>query len=159
MACVVRPAEPHDEPWIAALLREHWGGPIIGSRGTPHNVLDHPALIAEAHGARCGLLAYRVAASRCEVLVIDARPRFQGTGSALIEAVVQKAREARCSRVWLVTTNDNLDALRFYQRRGFFLAALHRGAIDEARRMKPTIPRTGYYGIPIRDEIALERPL
>jgi hypothetical protein len=58
--------------------------------------------------------------------------------------------------VWLVTTNDNLDALRFYQRRGLRLVAVHAGAVDEARRLKPEIARVGEYGIPIRDEIELE---
>ncbi len=63
-----------------------------------------------------------------------------------------------CARLWLITTNDNVDALRFYQRRGFELAALHRRAVDESRsRLKPEIPVAGAYGIPIRDEIELEK--
>jgi GNAT superfamily N-acetyltransferase len=122
-------------------------------------VPDWPALIAGIGGARCGLLACRPAPPDCEILVIDAEPRYQGIGSALIAAVVQAARAAGCARLWLVTTNDNVDALRFYQRRGFALAAVHRGQIDEARKRKPSIPREGRYGIPIRDEIELERLL
>jgi ribosomal protein S18 acetylase RimI-like enzyme len=59
----------------------------------------------------------------------------------------------------LLTTNDNLHALRFYQRRGFRLAALYPGALAEARKLKPSIPETGYHGIPIRDEIELEMSL
>jgi hypothetical protein len=59
--------------------------------------------------------------------------------------------------VWLVTTNDNLVALRFYQRRGFRLSALRPGAVDEARRrLKPAIPDAGAFGIPLRDELELE---
>ena len=61
-------------------------------------------------------------------------------------------------RVWLVTTNDNLEALRFYQRRGFRLAQLRCGAVDEARRhLKPAIPASGFFGIPVHDEIVLEQ--
>jgi hypothetical protein len=73
--------------------------------------------------------------------------------------VVAAARAAGRTRVWLITTNDNLDALRFYQRRGFTLAALHRGAVARSRRLKPTIPEVGAHGIPIRDELELERRL
>ena len=66
---------------------------------------------------------------------------------------------AGCRRLWLITTNDNLPALRFYQRRGFVLAALHRDAIAASRRLKPQIPLLGLDNIPIRDELELEMAL
>ena len=43
--------------------------------------------------------------------------------------------------------------MRFYQRRGFVLAGVYPGAIEQSRRIKPQIPRVGNFGIPIRDEI------
>jgi ribosomal protein S18 acetylase RimI-like enzyme len=79
-------------------------------------------------------------------------------GTALLEAVERIAAERGCRRLWLLTTNDNVDALRFYQRRGFRLARLNPGAVDEARaRLKPELPTVGDYGIPIRDELVLEK--
>ena len=70
------------------------------------------------------------------------------------------AAEAGCTKLWLITTNDNVDALRFYQRRGFRLAALHRGSVDDSRaRLKAEIPEVGDHGIPLRDEIELELEL
>jgi hypothetical protein len=80
----------------------------------------------------------------------------QGVGTALIEAVKVAAIEAGCRRLWLMTTNDNLHALGFYQRRGFRLVAVYPGAVDAARLLKPEIPLLGNDGIPIRDEIELE---
>ncbi|NWG75746.1 MAG: GNAT family N-acetyltransferase [Rubrivivax sp.] len=71
----------------------------------------------------------------------------------------RRARQVRCTRVWLLTTNDNVNALRFYQKRGFVLAALHREAVAHARQIKPEIPLSGEYGIPIRDELELEMML
>jgi hypothetical protein len=68
----------------------------------------------------------------------------------------QEAIKQSCRRVWLITTNDNLNALRFYQRRGMRPVAVHRGAVDEARRIKPTVSLTGDHGIPIRDELEFE---
>ena len=78
---------------------------------------------------------------------------------ALIEAVVSTVAAQGGRELWLVTTNDNVDALRLYQRRGFHLARLDSGAIDRARDLKPTIPLLGRYGIPMRDELMLVRPL
>ena len=79
--------------------------------------------------------------------------------SFLINAVREAALSAACHRVWLITTNDNIQALRFYQRRGFELVAVHRDAIKESRKLKPEIPEVGMHGIPLRDEIELELKL
>jgi GNAT superfamily N-acetyltransferase len=115
--------------------------------------LDHPALMAERDGTLVGVLTYVVTGDSCEILTLHAAEQWTGAGTALVEAVERKAR-----RLWLLTTNDNVDALRFYQRRGFRLAELRPGAVDESRReLKPEIPETGEYGIPIRDELILEK--
>jgi ribosomal protein S18 acetylase RimI-like enzyme len=66
-----------------------------------------------------------------------------------------KALQAGCSRLWLITTNDNLIALKFYQKRGFQLIAVHPDALAESRKIKPSIPQFGMHGIPLRDEIEL----
>jgi ribosomal protein S18 acetylase RimI-like enzyme len=80
----------------------------------------------------------------------------KGIGSALVEAVKEKAKAAGCERLWLITTNDNAAALRFWQKRGFRLSAIYPNAVEELRRLKPEIPLTGNDGIPIRDEMELE---
>ncbi len=72
-----------------------------------------------------------------------------------LPALVAVRRDAGCRRVWLTTSNDNLEALRFYQRRGLRIVAVHRGAIDRARELKATIPLVGRHGIEIHDEIEL----
>jgi GNAT superfamily N-acetyltransferase len=121
--------------------------------------LEHPALVAERDdGALAGVLTYVVEGDACEILTLHAADQWAGAGTALLRAVEQEAAERGCRRLWLLTTNDNVDALRFYQRRGFRLAELHPGAVDESRaRLKPEIPETGEYGIPLRDEIVLDK--
>jgi GNAT superfamily N-acetyltransferase len=122
--------------------------------------LEHPMLVAVDGAEPAGLLTYILDEDACEVLTLHAAQQWQGAGSALLHAVAGLARDAGCSRLWLVTTNDNVDALRFYQRRGFRLRALRAGAVDAARRdRKPEIPRIGDHGIPLRDEIELELDL
>jgi hypothetical protein len=59
--------------------------------------------------------------------------------------------------LWLISTNDNLNALKFYQKRGFSLVKLYKNAVNETRKkIKPEIPLIGENGIPIRDEVELE---
>ena len=64
---------------------------------------------------------------------------------------------AGCTRLWLITTNDNLRALALYQRWGMEIVAFHRHAVTKARRdLKPSIPERGAQGIPIAHELELE---
>lgn len=106
-----------------------------------------------------GVVTYLVRDSECEIISLNSPEPNRGVGSALIEAVVEEARRHACRRVFLSTTNDNLRALGFYQRRGFAIAAVRLRALNETRRRKPAIPLIGENGIPLRDEIELEMPL
>ncbi|BAS26305.1 acetyltransferase [Limnochorda pilosa] len=158
------PSTKVDRAWLEQLWTAEWGGTTMISRGKRHRLDDLEARIAWQGGERVGAVTYRIGseaggAPECEVLSLNARLEGKGIGSLLLEAVEAVAREAGCRRVWLTTTNDNLDALRFYQRRGYRLAALYPGAVDAARDAKPTIPRVGDHGIPIHDEIELEKGL
>jgi GNAT superfamily N-acetyltransferase len=152
----VRAIEPEDRPAVERLLDERWGG-VVAVHGRLLAPAGLPGLLAERDGATVGLLTYAPAGDALEVVTIDAFPPGAGTGTALLDAAAAVARDAGCRRVTLVTTNDNLDALRFYQRRGFRLAGLRPGAVDAARALKPAIPVTGAYGIALRDELDLER--
>lgn len=156
----VRDATPADRPWIEAFL-DLANARRVARRGQVVDPLDHPMLISESDGARSGLLTFVVTGEDCEILTLHVVRRGAGAGSALVTAVRSIAAERGCRRLWVLTTNDNVDALRFYQRRGFRLTALRPGAVDEARlRLKPEIPEIGDHGIPLRDEIelALELP-
>lgn len=106
-----------------------------------------------------GIATYRVEGDECELVTLDALVQRRGVGSALLERVAAEARSRSCRRLWLITTNDNLNALGFYQRRGLRLVALRRDAIAEARKLKPEISAVGAQGIPIRDDIELELAL
>ena len=130
----------------------------VARLGRLEQALDHPALVAERDGTLAGVLTFVLDGDACEILTLHAAERFGGTGTALVEAVEQRAADAGCSRLWVITTNDNVDALRFYQRCGFRLAALHRGAVDDSRAgLKPEIPRIGEHGIELHDELELEK--
>lgn len=95
----------------------------------------------------------------CELVTIDALCQFQGVGTALLEKVEARALAACCSKIWTITTNDNLDAQRFFQKRGFVITSYRIGGMTKIRLLKPSVPKVGYYGLPIRDEIELEKLL
>ena len=159
MAGVVRPYDPSaDERWATGFLDEHLGGRRQARGGELIDVLG-PGLGFVA-GDRTGLLTYRIDSDALELTAVAAEPRRHGTGTALVDALVDAARYVGVSRIWVVTTNDNLDALAFYEHRGFRVTKVRTGAIDEARRtLKPTIPVVGQHGIEMHDEIELTRVL
>jgi ribosomal protein S18 acetylase RimI-like enzyme len=153
----VRERREADRSAVEAFLAERHSA-RVARLGRLENPLDHPALVAERNGALAGVLTYVVGAGECEILTLHAAACRRGVGTALVEAVERLAAERGCRRLWVLTTNDNVDALRFYQRRGFRLAQLHPGAVDRSReRLKPELPKVGAHGIPLRDELVLEK--
>jgi ribosomal protein S18 acetylase RimI-like enzyme len=152
----VRPATDEDRAALEPLWLERWGSLRMVSRGRMHELLSYPTLAAHHEGELVGALAYDVRDGELEVVILDAFADGLGVGTALLAAATEEARRQGCRRLWLITTNDNTHALRFYQRRGLQLAALHRNAIEESRRLKPEIPQHGADGIPLRDELELE---
>ena len=106
-----------------------------------------------------GLVTFVIGPAGCEIISLDSLKEGGGTGTALVDAVAQEAMQRGCTRLFLSTTNDNLRALGFYQRRGFELVSVRRGAVRESRKRKPGIPLIGDNEIPIRDEIELELQL
>jgi len=153
----VRAIEPGDRAALEPLAHDLWGTHIVVGHGTVFEPATLAGFLAERDGRTVGLLTYVLDGDALEIVTIDAFPPAAGTGTALMDAAVETARARGCRRVVLMTTNDNLDALRFYQRRGFRIAAVRPGAVAAARALKPQIPETGAYGIPLRDEIELER--
>jgi ribosomal protein S18 acetylase RimI-like enzyme len=153
----VRPAGEADRPMIAWLMMELWGSALQYVHQTLYRPAELPGLIAERSSRVVGLLTFHVDGSVLEVVTLNALVRRGGVGTLLMEAAVAEARQRGCQEIRLTTTNDNLDAIRFYQRRGLRLVALRPGAVDRARAEKPEIPRIGDYGIPLRDEVDLAR--
>lgn len=152
---VVRPVQEGDRPTVEWLTTQLWGAPEVVVHDDVFYPAALPGFIAERAGRIAGLVTFDVRPGLLEIVTINALEQQTGIGTLLIEAVRAEAKHRGCREITLTTTNDNIGALRFYQRRGFRLAALRAGAVDRSRLRKPEIPRTGDYGIPLRDEIDL----
>ena len=154
----IRPLHDEDKDWIRRLLIDHWAADFVIVHGVLYYPAELPGFAAELGAAKAGLITYRIDREGCEIMTLDSLFPGRGIGGALTEAVKDIAERKGCRRLWLVTTNDNLHALRFYQRKGFTLAALRTNVMEETRKRKP-VPLLGFDGIPIRDEIELEMML
>lgn len=152
----VEPLTRADSQWVRQFMVQRWHAETVVAHGQefyPHLL---PGFVAVLDIERIGLVTYRIDRGSCEIITLDSLRPGLGVGTALIEAVKTVAQETACDRLWLIATNDNLRALGFYQKCGLMLVAVHGGAVEKARQMKPSIPLIGEGGIPIRDEIELE---
>lgn len=156
----VRPLTENDRGWAGEVEAESWSEPIVARLGELIDPTQLPGFIALLDGERAGLASYAVRGDECELVTIRSLREGRGVGRALFDAVRNAAIEASCTRLWLITTNDNLRALKLYQRWGMEIIAFHRHAVTEARRhLKPSISERGAHGIPILHEFELELSL
>jgi len=152
----IRQLNEVDNAWVTRLLEEHWGSTKIVTRGQVYHADNLPGIIAIQDDKPVGLLIYCLNEDECQIVSMNSLIEGMGIGSALMEAVRTMAASVGSKRLWLITTNDNTSALRFYQKKGFRLVAIYPDALKESRVLKPEIPLTGMNGIPLRDEIELE---
>lgn len=153
----IRDAVDADRDWIRRKLVAGWGSHMVVLRGV---LLDPTLLPGLVCGENEGVLHHRPLDDiTYEIVVLEAYRQWHGIGTALVEAVAALATSSGYRELAVVTTNDNVDALRFYQARDFHLFDLRAGAVERARGLKPEIAPTGWYGLPIRDEIELRRTL
>lgn len=158
-AFAVRAIHAEDRPWLRALWQREWGGETQVSHGAQHHVSEVDALVAWRGAVRVGAATFVATGRTAELVTLNADPRGQGIGSRLLAAWEEAMARRGVARLTLTTTNDNLDALALYQRRGYRLARLIPEAVMRARLQKPSIPVTGHHGIPLRDELVLEKCL
>jgi ribosomal protein S18 acetylase RimI-like enzyme len=153
----VRPLTDDDRTWARQVEAESWTEPLVARLGELVDPTALPGFIALLDNERAGLASYAVRGEECELVTIRSLREGHGVGRALLDAVRDAALKSGCTRLWLITTNDNLRALGLYQRWGMEIVAFHRHAVTEARsHLKPSIPQLGMQGIPVAHEFELE---
>lgn len=153
------PVGEQNRQQVNRFLTEHWFSTEMVVRGTRLDMTKAEGILARDRSGIAGLLTYAVRGSVCEILSLDSLRPGEGIGTSLVSRAVEAARRNHCRKVIVVTTNDNINAIRFYQKRGFDMAGLYRNALDVSRKMKPEIPLIGENGIPLRHEIEFEMDL
>ncbi|MBJ8029311.1 GNAT family N-acetyltransferase [Bacillus cereus group sp. N21] len=142
---------------IELFMHENWGSTLMVSRERAHQLDQLPGFIATEDNRIIGIITYEIKENDCEIVSLDSFKENKGIGTKLVEYVIDIAKKQCCKKVWLITTNDNTNALRFYQKRGFMMTNLYIDAVKEARKIKREIPLIGYDNIAISHEIQLEK--
>lgn len=141
---------------VNSFLIEHWYSTSMIMRGKKYDLAVADGIAAFDEGTITGLITYMITDNLCEITSLDSLRERQGTGTALVNKVIEIARDRNCVKVVLITTNDNINAIGFYQKRGFDLAHLYHNALDISRTLKPQIPLIGDNNIPLKHELEFE---
>jgi ribosomal protein S18 acetylase RimI-like enzyme len=151
----ILPLNSSDFEQVKEIMIKEWGSDYV----IVHGDIIHPA---ELPGYKIidgknlvGLITCVIRGQECEIVTLNSFREGEGIGETLLRSVEAYALSQQCKTCMLVTTNDNLNALGFYQKRGFYISEVRPGAVDESRKVKMSIPMIAENGIPIRDEITL----
>ena len=156
---VIRRVVDTDRSKIKDYLKEHWGDSRLINSRAEHEGSELPGFIIYQEGFIIGLLTYHIDGQDCELVSINSDSSSRGIGSMLLRSLEDEAIDQGCQRIWAITTNDNLQAMRFYQKRGYDLKKIHFDSIASLRARKEAIPLIGEAGIALRSEIEVEKLL
>ena len=148
-----------DRNQLQAFIRSFWHADEMVTKGRLHTPWLHQGYVCKEEDQIVGAITYQVFNQEMEITLLDSRQRNRGYGTKLVEKVILEAKKQRCKRVWCMTTNDNMPAMGFFQKRGFEMVKLHLNSMEKSRKLKPGIPLTGAGGIPIKHEVELEMVL
>jgi len=148
-----------DKSLVSKFISESWGSVLSVSRSKVYDASTLPGFICKKKNKIIGLLTYNIKDNECEIVTLDSKISNKGLGTKLLNLVIEKAKVNQCERIWLITTNDNTNAIRFYQKRGFEWTGFYKDAMKESRKIKPEIPELGNDNIPIKHEIEFEYKL
>lgn len=152
----IRPIEEKDNNWLKQVFQAQFGSERIALRGKVINAIDTQGFIAEEKGERVGIILYELQKDNIEIIALVSLSPQQGVGTALIKSIIELAKKVNRQSITVITTNDNTQALRFYQKRGFAITGFFPDAVKALRKLKPELPVFGNDRIPIRDEIELQ---
>lgn len=140
-------------------MKEEWASTRIVTKGKVHLTENLPGFIVIYKKRRVGLITYNIIDEECEIVSLNSLIKNSGIGTILLDSLEHIAKSRGCKRIWLITTNDNVEALRFFQLKGYYIKEININAVSNSRKLKPEIPFLGLYNIEIRDEIELEKIL
>lgn len=142
--------------FVNDFIMRQWYSTKMIIRGKEIDMTTVDGIIVTENDAITGLITYIFYGNICEIISLDSLLESQGIGTTLVNKVILIAKDHNCRKVVLITTNDNINAIRFYQKRGFDMVHLYHNALDISRKLKPEIPLLGDNNIPLKHEIEFE---
>ena len=155
---LIREAAEADRPRALEIFLREFGDRQLVAGGEPVSVDEGQLLVGETEEGVAGALAWRQMEGALHIIALAADPLWQrsGLGGYLLAEAEMLARRTSLPRVLVTITNDNIPALYFYQRRGYRISAVLADSVTSQPRNRN---RSGFAGIPIRDEIQLTKDL
>ena len=145
-----------DRTLVDEFIRQQWYTTTMIIRGKEIDMTQKEGFYVKEQEDIIGLITYFVSDDVLEVISLNSLRENQGIGTKLVDAVIREAKDRKLKKILVVTTNDNINAIKFYQKRGFDMACLYHNALDISRKIKPEIPLIGDHSIPLRHEIEFE---
>ena len=145
-----------DRTLVDEFIRQQWYTTTMIIRGKEVDMTQTEGFYVKEQEDIIGLITYFVSDDVLEVISLNSLRENQGIGTKLVDAVIREAKDRKLKKILVVTTNDNINAIKFYQKRGFDMACLYHNALDISRKIKPEIPLIGDHSIPLRHEIEFE---
>ncbi len=155
----IRKITSKDQDQVLEIVNHFWGAAFVVAHGEVFYPQNLAGLAAVEKEKILGICHYQIHDEQCEIITLACLRENCGIGARLIQAVEKAALQANGQKISLITTNDNLNALGFYQKRGFRIKKIFPDQMDVTRKIKPNLPEYGENGIPLRDEILLEKDL
>lgn len=153
---IIRQINENDRSIINEYITHHFSSQRLVSRGVVHDSNILPGIIACSEDDPLGFILYHVDGEECQIIAAVSIVQEEGFGRTLMREMQGITRSAGCKRLWLITTNNNIAAQKFYQSLGFKLVKTHVDAITNSRFLKPEIPEKDSEGVPIKDELEYE---
>lgn len=155
----IRIISPENRKQINDFISSHWFSTDMVIRGELVDMTRLDGFVIYDKETIIGLITYRIKSNECEIMSLDSLKENQGIGTNLVNKIIEIASEKKYTKIKLITTNDNINAIRFYQKRGFDMVNIYRNALDTSRKLKPSIPLLGDFNIPLKHEIEFEMDL
>jgi septum formation protein len=135
---VVADLEDDDRPWLESLVAKEWGRPLVSLSGS-YEPSELSGLVAWSDGRRLGTVLYRDDDAGREVVLLHSLLRRCAIGSSLLADAGRLATEAGISRLWLITTDENLGAINFYLANRMRLTRRHADFAARVKEQKPSV--------------------
>ena len=142
---------------IRKFIKSHWGSEKIVTHSIVYYPADLNGYFAKHHNKIVGLVTFTTSEEKIELISLNSEIENKGIATQLIKLVEEYAVKNCIKKLALFTTNDNLNAIKFYQKRGFTHTETFYNAVDECRKIKPEIPKLAENGIEIKDELRFEK--
>lgn len=155
----VKIISPENRKQINDFISSHWFSTDMVVREELVDMTRLDGFVIYDKETIIGLITYRIKSNECEIMSLDSLNENQGIGTTLVNKVIEIASEKKCTKIKLITTNDNINTICFYQKRGFDMVNIYRNALDASRKLKPSIPLLGDFNIPLKHEIEFEMDL